>query len=329
MKRSVKGLWLRPALFCFLVLLLIVTGCGVSQIDRLSLVEEIKAFEKQLGFDETENFKVYSAETEAYDYYFYTSATSLPYSLGDPSLQYGEGKPPKAVTDSGEYDVFIYSVEAIAGVKTPITKSLLRAPLSRFIHVIFHEDWHEQIASSLGIEESSGEVVAYTAALLFTEKKFGQDSAVYQDLRDEFRKKLAESEIYRQYYDKLSALYAQFQAGEISEPETLAQKAELLRAMSRELWKIWGGKPGQLNNAFIAFQMTYYRHLSLMYEVFSATNFNLAKTMSIFRAMPNQGVEFGSVEELKQLENEITDYLRQAVYSGSFSLPPISLSRLR
>jgi hypothetical protein len=46
-----------------------------------------------------------------------------------------------------------------------------------------------------------------------------------------------------------------------------------------------------------------------MYQTFSATDFDLRKTMAIFRSIPNQGVKFGSVEELKRIEAEVTDYL--------------------
>ncbi|HEY81757.1 MAG TPA: aminopeptidase [Dehalococcoidia bacterium] len=314
----------RVALALVIVLLLIIPGCmrpypqstlTSEQQYRLQLVEEIKAFEKELGFEETENFKTYSDEVETYDFYFYTPRTTLPYSLDDPSLRYGTGKPQSAPFDLKEFDVFAYSVEAIAGVKTPVTRSLLRAPLARFIHIIFHEDWHEQIDSPLGIEEPTAEVVSYAASLRFAEEKFGRDSAVFKTLNQEFQKKLKESEIYQRYYDELSLLYSQFRSGKLSKKETLSRKSSLLQAMGDELKDLWGGKPAQLNNAFIAFQMTYFRHFPLMYQVFSATDYDLEKTIDIFRWVPSQGVKFGSVEELKRIEAEVTDYLQSALTS--------------
>ena len=53
---------------------------------RLELIEEIKAFEKEFDFLETDNFRNYSPEIGAYDYLFYTPSTHLPYSLNDPTL---------------------------------------------------------------------------------------------------------------------------------------------------------------------------------------------------------------------------------------------------
>ena len=300
------------------VCLVILPGCkllGLQPTDkpayRLSLITEIKAFEARLGFDETENFRVYSDEIEAYDYYFYTSRTELPYSLDDPLLQHATGRPGDATIDLEEYDVFYYSMEAVAGVKTPVTKSLLQAPLSRFIHVILHEDWHEQMDSPLGIEEPCGEVVSYAAAMLFTEEKFGQDSAVYQTLKEEFSNKLEESELYHRYYEELKILYSQLDSGRITESAALSEKARMLEVMANDIKGIWGASPRQLNNAFIAFQMTYYRHFPLMYGVYSATDFNLAETMAIFRSVPDQGVKFGNVEELKNIERQVTDYLQK------------------
>ena len=100
-----------------------------------------------------------------------------------------------------------------------------------------------------------------------------------------------------------------FQSGKISEADTFSRKAELLESLGNDLEDIWGDKPRQLNNAFIAFQMTYFRHFPLMYQVFTAMNFDLEKTMAVFRSVPNQGAEFENVEELKNIETKVSDYL--------------------
>ena len=310
---------LRRALLPLLIVLLIaIPECKLSnphgdlsdeQQYKLDLITEIKAFEKKIGFNETENFKTYSDETKAYDYSFFTSITTLPYSLDDPLLQAATGKPENIPIDLEKYDVFFYSIQAIAGGETPVTKSLLQASLPRFIHVIFHEDWHEQIDSPLGIEEPSAEVVSYTAAMLFAKEKFGQNSEVYETLQKRFNKKLEESELYQQYYDELNILYSSFHSGVVSEADTLAQKARLLKEMEKELKNLWGAAPRQLNNAFISFQMTYFRHFPLIQRVYSATNYDLAETMAILRSVPAQEVAFGAVAEAKSIEKEVTDYL--------------------
>ena len=285
-------------------------GVGLSDKQKLELVNDIKAFEQKLEFNDTGNFLTYSGEIKAYDYYFFTSSTELPYSLDDPTLQTGIGARKSVTIDPEKHDAYFYSIPAIAGVETPVTKSLLNEPLYRFIHVIFHEDWHEQINLPLGLEEPCSEVVGYTAAILFTEEKFGADSEVHKTLKKHFNNKLRESEIYQDYYEKLNALYTRFHAGEIADTEIFINKARLLESMGKELRGVWaGGKPGQLNNAFIAFQMTYLRHLPIMHEVLSATDFDLIKTIEVFRSMPGQGSSFDNLDEVKAIEKQVTDYL--------------------
>jgi len=277
----------------------------------MGLIKEIKAFESGLGFSETENFKTYSDEIEVYNYTFFTPKTTLPYSLDDPLLQRSAGTPESLGINPEDYDLFFYPIEALAEIQTPVTGSLLETPLHRFIYIIFHEDWHEQISTALGIEEPSGEVVGYHAAMLFTAEKFGADSATYKTLQAELNNKLKESQVYRQYYGELNHLYASLQSGQISEAETLSHKAALLKAMDSDIKDIWGGRRKQLNNAFIAFQMTYFRHLPFMQQVYTATNADLTKTISILSSVPTHGSELKNAPELKSIETETINYLQK------------------
>ncbi len=276
---------------------------------RLKLIEEIKAFEKELGFLETENFKVYSPEIGAYDYLFYTSSTQLPYSLDDPALISAIGTRDSVSLDYQKYDAYFYSIPSVAGEGTPLTESLVKEPFFRFIHIIFHEDWHEQIDLPTGLEEPSAEVISYAAAKLFAGDKFGQDSQTYRTLSRDLDNKLRESEVYRKYYTRLTALYGQYHEGKLSELDTLTGKARLLETMGDELYSIWEGKPDQLNNAFIAFQMTYYRHLPLMSDVLQANDSDLRETIRIFLAMPEQRKSFDTLEQVKGIEESVVDYL--------------------
>ncbi len=281
----------------------------VDEEQKLQLIEEIKAFEKRLGFAETENFRTYSPEIGAYHYLFFTPSTVLPYSLDDPALVAAIGTRDSVSLDYQKYDAYFYSIPSVAGEGTPVTGSLLQAPLDRFIQIIFHEDWHEQIDLPLGLEEPSAEIIGYAAAILFTREKYGQDAPVYKTLIKHLDNKLRESEVYRKYYDELSALYVQYHEGKLSELDTVIRKARLLESMGKELHRIWGGRPDQLNNAFIAFQMTYLRHLPVMHEVLETTDSDLIKTIQLFLAMPEQGTARDSLEQVKGIEARVTDYL--------------------
>jgi hypothetical protein len=281
----------------------------VPEEQRLELIEEIKAFEREIGFRETDNFKTYSPETGAYDYLFYTPSTQLPYSLDDPALISALGTRDSVSLDYQKYDAYFYSIPSIAGEGTPVTESLMQEPLHRFIHIVFHEDWHEQIDLPSGLEEPSAEIIGYTAATLFAGDKYGRNSSVYRTLREKLSNKLRESEVYREYYNRLTTLYAQHHEGKLSELDALIMKAQLLEAMGSELHNIWGGQPEQLNNAYIAFQMTYYRHLPLMHSVLEASDFELAGTLRVFLSMPEQGKDFADLERVKDIEARVVDYL--------------------
>jgi hypothetical protein len=185
----------------------------------------------------------------------------------------------------------------------------MQAPLHRFIHIVFHEDWHEQIDLPYGLEEPSAEIISYAAAMLFAGEKYGEGSSVYRTLREKLSNKLRESKVYREYFNRLTALYAQYHVGRLSELDALIMKAQLLEAMGSELHNIWGGQPEQLNNAYIAFQMTYYRHLSLMHQVLKANDYALAETIRVFLSMPEQGTDFNSLEQVQGIEASVVDYL--------------------
>ena len=297
----------------FIISVVVVPSCRpgtpLAEEQRLQLIAEIKAFERELGFHETENFKMYHPEVGAYHYLFYTSSTQLPYSLDDPALVAAIGTRDSVYIDYQKYDAYFYSIPSVAGKGTPVTESLMQVPLPRFIQIIFHEDWHEQVDLSMGLEEPSAEIIGYAAALAFTREKYGQDSQVHRTLKKHFENKLRESEVYGEYYTRLETLYAQYQEGKLSELDTLIRKARLLEEMGNELYGIWGGKPDQLNNAFIGFQMTYLRHLPLMHEVFRATDFDLAETIRIFLSLPGQEKSFATLEQVKGAERGAVDYL--------------------
>ena len=297
----------------FTVSVAVVPSCRpdtpLAEEQRLQLIAEIKAFEREIGFHETENFQTYHPEVGAYHYLFFTSSTQLPYSLDDPALVAAIGTRDSVYIDYQKYDAYFYSIPSVAGKGTPVTESLMQAPLHRFIQVIFHEDWQEQIDLPHGLEEPSAEIIGYAAALAFTGEKYGQDSQVHRTLQKHFKNKLRESEVYGEYYTKLETLYAQYHEGKLSELDTLIRKARLLETMGNELHRIWGGRPDQLNNAFIAFQMTYLRHLPLMHEVFQATDFDLAGTVRIFLSLPGQGKSFDTLEQIKTVERDAVDCL--------------------
>ncbi len=309
--------WAKFALFCLSLtcFLSFLPACAPEYTDtpdfRMQLIREMKEFEQQFGLHETSNFKQYSPQQQSYDYYFYAPIFELPYSSGDSLLGFGHGKSENVTLDRSKYDFFFYEVPAVASVGTDVTKSLMDSPLWRFIEVVFHEDWHEQVNPPLSLSEPSAEVMGYALALRFTGQKFGENSGVHRDLQYNLSVKIRESAVYTEYYAKLSDLYAAYRAGSFNESETRTRKDLILNDMGHILKDIYGVKPDQLNNAFIAFQMTYLRHFPIMYRLYQATGGDIAKTADILKGMPGQNQNPPNIEAIKQIENQAVKYFQE------------------
>ena len=107
----------------------------------------------------------------------------------------------------------------------------------------------------------------------------------------------------------MTALYADYRGARISEVETLGRKLQLINSLNDDIYEIWGKRRDQLNNAFIGFQMTYFRHLNLMHDVY-ASNSDLLETIKVLRGIPEQGGSFDNdIERVKNIEARVTEYL--------------------
>lgn len=289
----------------------------LSQEERIELIKEIQEFEKRFGFKETDFFKYYDPDTTAYHLYYYTGKTTLPYSYEDPELRNKlfYSLPEDPGIDANLYDIFYYPAEAVAVSGLPITRALLKAPLDRIIFAVIHEDFHEQVDFPLGIEEPMGDLVSYLVALEFAEMKFGQDSDCYKKLERVFGEEYKLSQVFIEYYQLLSELYLNYQLGEFSKEEALAEKEVLLKAMAKDYREVIGKESRYpFNNAYIAFMITYFRYYPPIYEVYLATDENLLETIEIFKTIPVK-VQSYSLEKIKKAEKEMADYLEGIIKS--------------
>ena len=117
-----------------LVLILAAPACSVKRPATASrpsyphqdVIREIKDLEKTLGFQATENFLNYSEATPAYYRCYYTGKLELPASYEQ--LQLVEGDAAGCSLDENQYDIFFYSIEAVATGTAPVTPSLAQAP---------------------------------------------------------------------------------------------------------------------------------------------------------------------------------------------------------
>lgn len=252
---------------------------GVSA-EWAPLLQEVRAFERSFGFEDTENFLDLSTDQESFPFCGYASALSLPYSYEDPAIRWVESVTEQECRRLGQgMDVYFGAVEALGEVGTPVTPSMITGKLDRFVYLVIHEDCHDQFELPYGIEEALCNLITFKAMAAFAEKRFkwfADEGRAIRRYADE------QSRITREtiaYYDKLAALYARYQRGEIAADVLMRDRAVLFGEAERPL--AW--TKGTLNNVSIANDMTYSRHYPLLESVFDALGRDLARTVAFFK----------------------------------------------
>jgi hypothetical protein len=265
------------------------TGAGVAEAEpanRKELVTAIKEFQETLGLAPTGSFTRHS-EDHAADYRcYYTGKLDLPDSYDGLKLKTGtkDGCP----LDPEEYDIFFYPLEAVGTAEQPVTASLAKASTERFLVVVPHEDFHHSLASPRlppEFSEAASTLLGFLTAAELARQRFGEDSAVFQNLTRESELFLRKAEIVNRYHASLSALYARARSGELSEREALAEKEARFRALKEECIGIspmpvsFSRCLGAANNAGLAFDRTYTKHYPLMFEIYLAYQRDLRLTV--------------------------------------------------
>jgi hypothetical protein len=244
------------------------------------LLDEVRVFEKKIGFEETDNFFDLSQEQHAFPFCGYASRQHLPYSYEDPAIRWLDSVSEQECRTFGrEADAYYGASEALGEIGTPVTPAMITSKLDRFLYLVIHEDCHDQFELPYGIEEPLCDLIAFKAMAAFSEEKFGyfarEDRAVRRYAATQSR--LTRATI--AYYDQLATLYARHQRAEISSEALLRERGAIFRKAERVL----GGPRGELNNVGLANDMTYSRHYPPLESVFDALGRDLARTVAFFR----------------------------------------------
>jgi hypothetical protein len=269
----------------------------------------IRAFERRMGFRDTDNFQDLDHEAESYPYCGAVSTFQLPYSYEDPVIQWiGAKTEEECVTEAGAgMDVYFDQTEALGESGSPVTPAMLSGSLVRFVYLVLHEDCHDQFDLPFGIEEPLCNVIAYHAMEAYAGEK-GRFSALERvALR---RYAVREPERTRQakaYYEELEKLYARYSRREISAQAAREARAKIFAAAERSL--AW--TKGSLNNVAIANDMTYSRHFPYLESVYIALGRDLARTVAFFRRVDATKPTRASVMKRLKLKTEkSSEFLR-------------------
>ncbi len=246
-----------------------------------AFVEDVRAFERRIGFAETDNFLDFSGEQGAYAFCGHASRLILPYSYEDPAIQWRDsGTEEDCRALAGNADVFFGNVEAIGESATPVTPAMMTAKLDRFLYLVMHEDCHDQFELPYGIEEALCDLLTYKAMAVFSEEKFGPQAREDRAIRRYASVQAEQARATIIHYEQLATLYARYDRNEMSENTLMRERARILSRAERALaWK----KKGPMNNVAMANHMTYSRHYPFLESVFDSLGRDLARTVEFFR----------------------------------------------
>ena len=295
-----------------------------------AFVDDVRAFERRIGFEATDNFLELTDEYQAFPFCGYASQLMLPYSYEDPAIQWRDSvteQDCRTLADGA--DVFFGKVEALGESGTPVTPAMITSKLERFLYLVIHEDCHDQFELPYGVEEALCNLITYKAMAAFSEEKFGAQAREDRAIR---RYANAESERTRAtivHYDQLATLYARYERKEVTEYALMRERAMILSKARRALsWK-----KGLLNNVGLASDMTYSRHYPFLESVFDALGRDLARTVAFFkhvdRIKPSRAAvtkQHGiatedSAEFLRAYEAAVVETIKKALAAEAPSRP--------
>jgi hypothetical protein len=291
---------------------------------RKDLVSAVKRLEKKLGFRRTKNFHKESAEPAVAYRCYYTGKLELPDSYD--KLQLLQGTKAGCPLDTTKYDVFFYPMDANASGKTPVTASLARESVERFLVVVPHEDFHanrELQKLPAPLSEAASMLVGFLTATEVARQKFGEESEVYDNLRREPELFFRKAEIVNRYHARLSRLYAAVRSGETAESNALAQKQQIFAEIQEACQTIqpdpksFGKCLSASNNAGLAFDATYTRYFPLMYDLCVAEGRKLKPTLDALQRALNTKTETEAVQNLQDLIKSL-----RVTASGLPATPP-------
>jgi hypothetical protein len=265
------------------------------------LIDEMREYERRIGFSETPNFLQIAEDQESFTYCGRASRLQLPYSYEDPAIRWTHGISREECLALGRNeDVYFDEAEALGEIGTPLTRSMLDAPLERFLYLVFHEDCHDQFEFPAGIEEALCNVIAYQAMAIFARDRFGPKSAEHALVTGYVEAQAERSLLTRAYYRRLAVLYARYGRKELSAQALLNERDRALRLAERVLAR----EAGSLNNVSIATDMTYDRHYPFFVSIHDLLGSDLVRTVHFFKVVDARKPDTDQVMKQKRLRDE-------------------------
>src|SRR5262249_28238073 len=117
-------------------------------------------------------------------------------------------------------------------------------------------------------------LVGFLTAAEFAKHQFGDDSELYRNLSQEAELFLRKANLIKPYHTRLQRLYASVRHDHMSTTAALAEKRRIFEELGKECREItpepksFNRCPATLNNAGLAFDMTYTNYYPQVYEMY-------------------------------------------------------------
>jgi hypothetical protein len=311
-----------PMVGAWLLVAMMTAGCGVERsvpsVDpphpRQAIIGALQTFQEGLGIERTGNFQRFS--DAAIHRCYFTGVLELPSSYD--ALRLIETSEPTCPIDERTYDVFLYSIEAVASGSSPVSPALAEASLHRALVVVSHEDFHNQQETgraSVEIAEGAATLAGFLSARDFARARYGNESEIARRLDSEAERFLVKANIVNSYYRGLADVYSARAAGRMTRSEALARKAALFAELEQacntpDPSVSFNDCPTVLNNAGLAFDRTYTRHYPAWFSLHQALDGDTAATIIALRRVLATGprseadLAAASAAWLSRLESE-------------------------
>lgn len=268
--------------------------------DWKSLLDEVRAYQRRIGFRDTANFRVTREQLSEYTICGYAPRLQLPYSYQDPAIRWSNATAEQAChADARAEDVYFARTEAVGEIGTAMTPRMLQGKLDRFLYLVIHEDCHDQFDFPYGFEEALCNLLGYQGMAAFARDKYGASAREHRAVRAYAQTQVQLTHAVVGYYRQVEQLYARHARGEMAAAAALIARVYLFGGAERTL----GWRRRTMNNVGLANEMTYSRHYPLVERVYETLGQDMAQTVAFFKRVDRSKPAAAAVMAQQQISD--------------------------
>ncbi len=268
--------------------------------DWTTLVQDIKTWQRGIGYRDTPNFARLEAPGRSLAFCGHASQSVLPWSYQDPVIQWPTVQNEAECLQAAgpQSDVYFGVADALGEAGMQVTPAMLTGSHDRFVYLVIHEDCHDQFELPHGIEEPLCDVIAYHGMSAWGRERSGRWGREARALARYAQRQIALTAPTLEHYGRLEALYARLARGEITLEALLPER----RAIYASTMHALGWEMGELNNVSMANYVTYSRHYPALEALHLRLGGDVARTVAFFKRVDQAKPDHLTVVKRHQLD---------------------------